>query len=457
MRYLPLFLDLAQRPVLVLGAGEVALRKLETLARAGATVRIVALEVSAAVAELAAAQGYPCEQRAFQPSDLDGVWVVIAATGDAQLNTELSAACEQQRILLNVVDDTPRCSAIFPSIVDREPLLVAISSAGQSPTLARRLRAMIEDLLPDGLGSLGGFLGRQRERVSARFPIVRDRQHFWDDVLARRPLGELVRELEHGRLEGWFEEQLAGAGANPVGQVALVGAGPGDPDLITLRGLNLLRRADVVLYDNLVPSALLDRARRDAEKIYVGKKGARAARSTPQEAINELMATQAKAGNDVVRLKGGDPFIFARGGEELAHLVGQGIPTVVVPGISAAMGGASYAGIPLTHRDASQSVRFVTGHRAADRANLDWPELAKPEQTLVIYMGLPQLGVLMQRLVEHGRTPDTPAALIDRATLSEQQVIVGTVATLADRVAEAAVKGPTLIIVGEVVRYRVSA
>lgn len=454
MQYLPLFLDLHDRPVLVIGAGEVALRKLESLQRAGASVRIVAREVSTAVRELAADAGYPVSERGFQLDDLEGVWLVLAAAGDADLNGLLRAACEDRRLFLNVVDDTASCSAIFPSVVDRDPVLVAISTAGRSPTLARLVRAWIEDLLPQGLGRLATFIGEQRGRVAERWPVVRDRQHFWDQLFARRPVGEMQRELEAGVLLPWFDQQLdrVDAQALSTGRVALVGAGPGDPELITLRGLNLLRRADVVFYDNLVSRDLLARARRDAEVVYVGKR--RAGQSTSQATINSLMREAAEAGNEVVRLKGGDPFIFARGGEELAYLLQHGIETSVVPGISAAMGGASYAGIPLTHRDASQSVRFVTGHRASDRANLDWPELAKAEQTLVIYMGLPELGLLMQRLMEHGRAPETPAALIDRATLPEQQVVLGTIANLAQRVAAAQVRGPTLIVVGEVVAYR---
>lgn len=458
MDQLPLFLDLRGRPVLLIGAGEVAERKLDSLLRAQATVRIVALAVSAAVADRARAAGIDVAQRAFAPEDLDGVWLVVAATGDPALNRALAGHCEARQLWLNVVDDTPRCSAIFPSIVDRDPLLVAISTGGRSPTLARWVRGMIEERLPAGLAELTSFIGERRRAVSDRLPSVPLRQRFWGAFLDRQPLASLVSQLRSGAAAGNFERSLdaavAAAEAVPAsrGRVALVGGGPGDPELITLRGLNLIREADVLLYDNLVGERLLDYARRDAEKVYVGKK--RAVKGIRQDTINELLVSHAHRGAQVVRLKGGDPFIFGRGGEEIEVLAAAGIPFEVVPGISAALGGASYAGIPLTHRTVAQSVRFVTGHRAADRANLDWPELARADQTLVIYMGLPALETILERLRTHGLPATTPAALIERATLPEQRVIVGDIENLAARVAEAAVKGPTLIVIGQVVGYR---
>ena len=470
MDQLPLFLDLRGRPVLLIGAGEVAERKLDSLLRAQATVRIVALAVSAAVADRAREAGIDVAQRGFVPEDLDGVWLVVAATGDVALNAELAERCEARQLWLNVVDDTPRCSAIFPSIVDRDPLLVAISTGGRSPTLARWVRGMIEERLPAGLAELTTFIGERRRTVSDRLPSIPLRQRFWGAFLDRQPLASLVSQLRSGAAAEDFEHSLdaavAAAEAVPVaasdepepdrqmsgGRVALVGGGPGDPELITLRGLNLIREADVLLYDNLVGERLLDYARRDAEKVYVGKK--RAVKGIRQDTINELLVSHARRGAQVVRLKGGDPFIFGRGGEEIEALAAAGIPFEVVPGISAALGGASYAGIPLTHRTVAQSVRFVTGHRAADRANLDWPELARADQTLVIYMGLPALATILERLRTHGLPAATPAALIERATLPEQRVIVGNIENLAARVAEAEVKGPTLIIIGQVVGYR---
>lgn len=459
MQYLPLFLEVRARPVLLVGAGEVAFRKLETLVRARAQVRIVAPQVSGAVTKLAAEHALPIAERPVALADLDDVWLVVAATGDPAVNQLLENACAERRIWLNVVDDTPACSAIFPSIVDRDPVLVAISTGGRSPTLARLVRGWVDERLPQRLSVIADFIGRQRPRVTAALAAVSARQQLWSQFLQRKPLRELIEEVEQGKADVQVDALLAQArdatAAQLPGQVALVGGGPGDPDLITVRGLNLLRQADVIFYDNLVNAQLLDYARRDAEKIYVGKK--RAFKGIRQEAINELMVTHALQGQQVVRLKGGDPFIFGRGGEEIEQLAAHGIPFVVVPGISAALGGASYAGIPLTHRTVSQSVRFVTGHRATDRANLDWPELAKPGQTLVVYMGLPALSEILAQLIAHGRAPDTPAALIEKATLPAERLIEGTIANLAQRVAAAAVTGPTLIIIGEVVGYRVAS
>ncbi|MFK7912636.1 MAG: siroheme synthase CysG, partial [Pseudomonadales bacterium] len=347
----------------------------------------------------------------------------------------------------------------FPSIVDRDPVLVAISTGGRSPTLARLVRGWIDERLPERLAVLAEFIGAQRPRITGAIASVSARQALWGRFLARKPLAELINDVEDGSatpaLEQLFADATGAVSKQIPGTVALVGGGPGDPGLITVRGLNLLRAADVILYDNLVNAQLLDYARRDAEKIYVGKK--RAFKGIRQEAINDLMVEHARRGMQVVRLKGGDPFIFGRGGEEIERLAAEGIGFVVVPGISAALGGASYAGIPLTHRTVSQSVRFVTGHRASDRANLDWPELAKPAQTLVIYMGLPALPAIAEQLTAHGMPASTPAALIEKATLPAERVIVGTIADLAERVAAAQVSGPTLIVVGEVVDHRIES
>lgn len=458
MQYLPLFLDLKTRPVLLVGAGEVALRKLETLVRAQAQVQIVALEVHPEVAALVAAHPtrLQLEHRGFVPADLDDRWLVVAATADTQLHQGIAKACAASQTWLNVVDQTDLCSAIFPSIVDRDPVLVAISTGGSSPTLARLVRGWIEDRLPQSLGRLASFIGGKRREVSAALPVVQERQHFWERLLAS-PLQEMALRGNTAAAEAEFAAQLA-ASVDPAverkGSVALVGAGPGDPELMTLKGLRLIRNADVVFYDNLANTELLDFARRDAEKVYVGKK--RAFAGIRQDEINALLLEAAQAGKQVVRLKGGDPFIFGRGGEEIQVLADHEIDFTVVPGISAALGGASYAGIPLTHRNVSQSVRFVTGHRSSDRTNMDWPELAKPGQTLVIYMGLPGLSDIMLNLEAQGLPASTPAALLQRVTLDDQLAVVGTIASLPELVASAEIRGPTLIIVGEVVRYRVA-
>lgn len=452
MDYLPLFLDLKRRPCLVVGGGDVARRKIELLVRAGAAVFIVAPELAEATRALVDEHGLDVVPRRFRPSDVEGHYLVVAATNDPDVNRIVYDMCVSRRILVNTVDQPELCSAIFPSIVDRSPVVVAVSTGGSSPTLARVVRGWLEARLPARLGDLAGFVKARRDRVKSVLGSESQRQSFWE-ALIQGPIAEQVLSGRAEAAAAAFDEGLASAAETARrGSVALVGAGPGDPELLTLKGLRLLQAADVILYDNLANQQLLDYARRDAEKIYVGKK--RKFPGIRQEGINALLVEHALAGRHVVRLKGGDPFIFGRGGEETETLAEHGIPCIVVPGITAALGSASYAGIPLTHRDVSQSVRFVTGHRVYDHVNLDWPELAKPGQTLVIYMGLTWLEEILERLVGHGMDPATPAALVEKATLPEQRVVEGTVADLAEKVRASDVKGPTTVIVGEVVRYR---
>jgi uroporphyrin-III C-methyltransferase/precorrin-2 dehydrogenase/sirohydrochlorin ferrochelatase len=453
MDYLPLFVDLRGKPCLLVGGGAIARRKLELLLRAGAAVEIVAPELADATRALANDHGITVQHRRFSNDDVAGRYLIIAATDDKALNAQVFAAGSAACTLVNSVDQPRLSSAIFPAIIDRSPVLVAVSTGGSSPTLARLVRSWIEARLPAGLGTLARFIGARRDAVKARLADVSARQRFWQRIIGGW-VAELVYRGEEAAAETAFSKALdETAGGRPgVGLVALVGAGPGDPELLTLKALRLLQEADVVLYDNLVNRAILDYVRRDAETIYVGKR-----RSFPgvrQEGINALLVEHAQAGRQVVRLKGGDPFIFGRGGEEIETLAGEGIDCVVVPGITAGIGAASYAGIPLTHRDVSQSVRFVTGHRRNQTINLDWPELARPDQTLVVYMGLPGLEEILGQLVAHGLPPDTPAALVEKATLPDQQVIVGTVSDLAGRVRAADVTGPTTAIVGRVVGYR---
>lgn len=454
MDYLPLYVDLKQRPCLVVGGGEVARRKIELLLRAGANVYIVAPDLCASTRELVEAHNLGVVPRAFRPGDVEGNYLVIAATNDPQVNKTVYDMCVARHILINSVDQPAISSAIFPSIIDRSPVLVAVSTGGSSPTLARVVRGWIEARLPARLGALARFVAARRQMVKDRVASTRERQTFWERII-NGPIAEQVLVGSEEAAAAAFESSLD-AGANDVrpGSVALVGAGPGDPDLLTLKGLRLLQSADVILYDNLANQKLLDYARRDAEKVYVGKR--RKFPGIRQEGINALLLEHARAGRNVVRLKGGDPFIFGRGGEETETLAGEGIPCIVVPGITAAAGSASYAGIPLTHRDVSQSVRFVTGHRVYDHVNLDWPELAKPGQTLVIYMGLTWLEEILEKLVSHGMPAHTPAALVEKATLPEQRVVTGTITDLAASVRAAEVVGPTTIIIGEVVRYRLT-
>lgn len=452
MDYLPLFVDLRDRSCLLVGGGEVARRKLELLLRAGARIEIVAPALAASTRELAEQHAVPVQARAFRVEDLAGRWLVIAATNDAAVNAEIHRAAETERVLVNSVDQPSASSAIFPAIVDRDPVLIAVSTGGSSPTLARLVRRWIEARLPSRLGALARFIGERRDTAKRTLAALSDRQRFWHRVI-EGPVAEHVYRGDDAAAEAAFDAALAeAADASPRGVVALIGAGPGDPELLTLKALRLLHEADVVLYDNLVGRAVLDYVRRDAELIYVGKR--RAFHGVRQEGIHTLLVQHAKAGRRVVRLKGGDPFIFGRGGEEVEALAREGIDCVVVPGITAGIGAASYAGIPLTHREVSQSVRFVTGHRKDGAINLDWPELARADQTLVIYMGLPGLAEILTRLVEHGLPAETPAALVEKATLPDQRVVVGTVSNLFDEVQRVGVKGPTTAIVGRVVSYR---
>ena len=449
MEFLPLFHKLKERPVLVVGGGEVALRKARLLAEAGAQLRVVAPDIRSELQAMAGEQGMFL--RGYQTDDLQGVGLVIAATDDEPLNARISAEAQALGIPVNVVDAPALCSVIFPAIVDRSPLIVAVSSGGDAPVLARLIRAKIETWIPATYGQLANLGKRFRERVKLMFPDVQQRRVFWEDVF-QGPIAESVFAGKPAEGERLLEERLAGAAPRALGEVYLVGAGPGDPDLLTFRALRLMQQADVVLYDRLVAAPIIDLCRRDAERIYVGKR--RADHAVPQEQINQLLIDLAREGKRVLRLKGGDPFIFGRGGEEIEQLAAEGIPFQVVPGITAASGCAAYAGIPLTHRDHAQSVRFVTGHLKDGSSNLPWKDLVAPGQTLVFYMGLVGLPDICAQLIAHGRDAATPAALVQQGTTQNQRVFTGTLASLPALVAEHEVHAPTLVIVGEVVTLR---
>lgn len=447
MDFLPLFHNLKGRPVLLVGGGEVALRKARLLAGAGAALRVVAPEVHDELRGLAT----ETLRRGYQASDLDGVVLAVAATDDPALNAQVSTDAQARSIPVNVVDAPQLCTVIFPAIVDRSPLLVAVSSGGDAPVLARLIRARIETWIPAAYGQLAGLAKKFRGKVKQLLPDVQQRRVFWEEAFQGR-VAESVFAGKPAEAERLLEERLAGAAPRALGEVYLVGAGPGDPDLLTFRALRLMQQADVVLYDRLVAPAILDLCRRDAERLYVGKR--RAEHSLPQEQINRKLVELARQGKRVLRLKGGDPFIFGRGGEEIEELAAHGIPFQVVPGITAASGCAAYAGIPLTHRDHAQSVRFVTGHLKDGSTDLPWADLVAPGQTLVFYMGLVGLPVICAQLIRHGRAADTPAALVQQGTTSQQRVFTGTLADLPELVARHEVHAPTLVIVGEVVRLR---
>jgi len=451
MDYLPLFTRINSKTCLVVGGGTVALRKAGALARAGATLRVVAPAISEELKALCGETGGEIAEREYTDTDLDGVMLVIAATDNEQLNQRVSASAQARNILVNVVDQPELCSVILPSIIDRSPLIVAVSSGGRSPVLARLLRAKLESTIPAGYGRLADLLGQFRDKVRARIPDFDRRRDFWEQVL-QGPIAELVFAGRRDAAAAMLEDEIGTAKPNPRGEVYLVGAGPGDPDLLTFKALRLMQKADVVLYDRLVANEIVDLCRKDAEKIYVGK--ARSRHSMPQDDINQLLITLARQGKRVLRLKGGDPFIFGRGGEEIAGLADEKIPFQVVPGITAAAGCASYSGIPLTHRDYAQSVRFVTGHLKDGSMNLPWAELVHTQQTIVFYMGLLGLPVICREMIAHGRAADTPIALIQQGTTPNHRVLVGTLASMPGIIERESVAAPTLIIVGEVVKLR---
>ncbi|PAV47472.1 uroporphyrinogen-III C-methyltransferase [Pseudomonas sp. HAR-UPW-AIA-41] len=451
MDFLPLFHKLKDRLVLVVGGGEVALRKARLLSDAGARLRVVTPEVRDELREMVEQGSGELLLRGYQASDLQGVSLVIAATDDEPLNARISEDCKGLGIPVNVVDAPALCSVIFPAIVDRSPLIVAVTSGGDAPVLARLIRAKIETWIPATYGQLAGLAKKFRAQVKGLFPDVQQRRVFWEDVF-QGPIAESVFAGKLAEGERLLQEKVNGAAPRALGEVYLVGAGPGDPDLLTFRALRLMQQADVVLYDRLVAPAIIELCRRDAERLYVGKR--RAEHAVPQEEINRLLVKLAKEGKRVLRLKGGDPFIFGRGGEEIEELAAEGIPFQVVPGITAASGCAAYAGIPLTHRDHAQSVRFVTGHRKDGSFDLNWADLVSPSQTLVFYMGLTGLADICQQLIAHGRASNTPAALIQQGTTQQQRVYSGTLSNLAELVARHDVHAPTLVIVGEVVSLR---
>lgn len=446
MDYLPIFCQLDNKPVLLVGGGEVAQRKARLLLDAGAQLTVVAPELDPELAELAANGSIEWLAGEFAPQQLAGKWLVVAATDRREVNALVYQSANQARIFANVVDDPKRSSFIMPSIIDRSPLMVAISSGGKAPVLARLLREKLEALLPQHLGAVAAFAGSLRDRVKTRFASMGERRRFWERLLGADRLGQALARGDSASAHQLADTLFADE-SQTGGEVVLVGAGPGDPGLLTLHALRQMQQADVVVYDRLVSDEVMALVRRDAKRIFVGKQAGN--HCVPQEGINQLLLEEAKKGQRVVRLKGGDPFIFGRGGEELETLVGSGIGFQVVPGITAASGCAAYAGIPLTHRDHAQSVRFVTAHGKGGAQDLDWPLLAKDKQTLVFYMGLSSCATIREQLLAHGKGGDTPVALIERGTQPSQRVIRGTL----DQLPELAlgVESPALIMVGSVV------
>jgi uroporphyrin-III C-methyltransferase / precorrin-2 dehydrogenase / sirohydrochlorin ferrochelatase len=458
MEYLPVFLKLRSASAVIVGGGRIAARKANLLLRSGARVTVIAPKLHDELHERAARGELTHLAESFIPAHLDAAKLAIAATGRKDINTEVSAAARTRGVPVNVVDDASLSTFIFPAIIDRSPLLVAVGSAGHAPVLARWIREQIEAILPAGLGALARFMGARRQRVQRSLGVAA-RRVFWERIVRGRTGAHLLAGDESGARRAFEAELLLSelttserTGGRALGEVYLIGAGPGDPDLLTLRALQLLQQADVVLYDRLVPAAVLDRARREARRIFVGKRRGGASRSeehTPQEDIHELMIRFAREGLKVARLKGGDPFVFGRGGEEIEMLSREGIPYLIVPGITAALGAAASAGIALTQRGVAQSVTLVTGHVSQDES-IDWRSLARERQTVVFYMGVGTLNSIVTRLRAAGARATLPAALIEHATLPEQRVLRATLARIAELAERAGISPPALLIVGEV-------
>ncbi len=451
MRYLPLFLDLRGRTAVVVGGGVIAGRKVDLVHAAGPAIRVVAPALSPALAARAASGEVEHIAALFEPAYLDGAAFVIAATDDREVNAAVAVAARARGIPVNVVDDLELSDAILPAIVDRSPLVVAISTAGTAPVLARFLRERIETVVDGSIGRLATFLADWRGRIKAAAVDLRERRRLYDWIL-HGPVAQRLRARDEAGAAAALARRLReGAAAESGGRVTLVGAGPGDPGLLTLAALRALQSADVVLHDRLVSPEILALVRREAELIEVGKSAQ--GHSVAQARIHELLAGHAACGLHVVRLKGGDPFIFGRGGEELQFLRGIGVPYEVVPGVTAALACAAYAGIPLTHRDHARSVRFVTAHCRESIDAVDWRGLARSDETLAVYMGAGTLPRLAAELLRHGRAASTPAAIIENGTRAEQRVLLGDLSTLPALAEAERVASPSLIVVGEVARH----
>jgi len=455
MDHLPIFLNLKSARALVVGSGTIAARKADLLLRAGCGVTVLAPELGEELSTLADSYSFEHKSGELSADDLKGCVVVFGCSHDDSINERLYELATEAGILVNVSDYTERCSFIMPAVVDRTPLLVAISSGGTSPLLIRSLKAHFETTIPAAYGRLAEFAGSYRDRIKELIPNLTRRRRFWEAMISG-PVAEHLFSSQVEQAETLMDkllEEAAEVGDQPPGgEVYLVGTGPGDPDLLTFRALRLMQQADVVLYDRLIGDGILNLVRRDAERIYVGKQTDD--HTVPQEEIGKMLIRLAREGKRVLRLKGGDPFMFGRGGEEIEALSENNIAFQVIPGITAATGCASYAGIPLTHRDHAQSCVFVTGHEKDGKLNLNWQGLIQPRQTVVLYMGLSSMGAITSGFIGHGADPDTPAAVIENGTRAGQRVITGTLESLSEQTREAGIKSPALIIIGSVVTLR---
>lgn len=449
MDYLPLFFKLENRTVVLVGGGQVALRKASLLVQAGARLVVVSHAVNSELAELVETHQGLVIIDDYHSKLLDNADLVIAATDDYQLNSRVHFDAVERRLPVSVVNNPALCSFIFPAIIDRSPVIIGVSSGGESPVLARLLRAKLETWIPQSYSRLGKLVGQFREQVAARFSGDNEKRRFWEKTLQGQVAETVFAGSEDAAAKLLQRALDEGDPEYQVGEVYLVGAGPGDPELLTFKALRLMQQADVVLYDQLVSAEVMALCHSDVERIYVGKRCGNHAMS--QDAINALMVKYALSGKRVLRLKGGDPFVFGRGGEELEALNQHDIPYQVVPGITAASACSTYAGIPLTHRNYAQSVTLVTGQLKNRTSDLNFAQLVHPNQTIVFYMGLQNLPYLFEQLIIHGKSAETPAAIVSRGATPKQKVLTGTLSDLPEKQRQAQLATPALIIVGEVV------
>ncbi|MUG32374.1 siroheme synthase CysG [Psychrobacter sanguinis] len=462
MNTFPLFFKLTNQPVLIVGGGEVAQRKADLLSRAGACITILAPQINQEIHQLLSDERHTLITAHYDKKYIDGKRIVIAGTDDEALNHQVHADCKALNIPVNVVDTPPLCDFIFPAIVDRNPIVIGISSNGKAPVLARLTRARLETLIPQGYGKLAKLAGDMRDEVKSKIPTLTGRRQFWEKAFEGK-VSELMfagrsveaeqalkQQLEQTHQQLSSNSDVKQAAPKSVGEVYIVGAGPGDPELLTFKALRLMQQADIVYYDALVSREVLDLCRRDADKVFVGKK--RSNHAVAQQGINQLMIDAASSGKRVVRLKGGDPFVFGRGGEEIQALRAAGIAYQVVPGITAAGAASCYTGIPLTHRDYAQSVRFVTGFLKSGEPNTGFAALTNPNETVIFYMGLHSLERLTKGLMDAGRSPQTPIAIISQASMPTQQVMTGTLADIVAKHEANPLPTPALLIVGEVAK-----
>ncbi|WP_321323471.1 siroheme synthase CysG [Thiomicrorhabdus sp.] len=458
MDYLPIFVNIKDQHCLIIGGGAVAARKADLFIKSGAIVTVVSPELKTEMKHHLSHGKIVWQMGCFSEElveHLSKPKYVISATDDEDINQAVYRYCQKNQIPVNVADQTQYCDFILPAIIDRSPMTIAVSTGGRSPVLARVMKARLETLIPAGFGRLTDLVGCYRQKVKDAIQDLDGRKAFWEKLLDSTFIDKTVQgriEEAERHIENQIDAVKTSGQEIPIGEVYLIGAGPGDPDLMTFKGLRLLQQADVILYDRLVAPEIIEMARREAERIYVGKKDKW--HKVQQLDISQLMVDLAKQGKRVARLKGGDPYIFGRGAEEAEVLKNNGISFEVVPGITAAAGCSAYAGFPLTHREFSQSVSLITGHQQAGAEGIDYARLANSGDTMVFYMGIKNAPKIQEGLLKYGMNPDTPAAIIEKGTTPEQKVTITSLDKLSQTIDENHIKPPSLLVIGDVIKVR---